>query len=187
RGRTVIGRERVFEALKNLSAGHLAESDEATAIDVGRHLGARWILAGGYQKVGGLIRITARVIDVRTGEMVKTVKIDGRIADIFDLQDKIVYELSQGLNLSLNTSEIDAIERDETQSVEAYEQFSRGLMNLRTASRDALDRGIYFFEKAIEIDPNYANAWAGLGAIYDLKGSFLGLPELSLKAIEYEE
>ena len=45
----------------------------------------------------------------------------------------------------------------------------------------------YFFEKAIAIDPNYASAWAGLGAIYDLKGSFLGLPELSLKAIECEE
>jgi serine/threonine protein kinase/Tfp pilus assembly protein PilF len=187
RGLAVIGRERIFEALKNLSSGQLAQSDEVIATDLGRHLGARWILAGGYQKIGEMIRITARIIDVRTGEIVKTVKIDGRISEIFDLQDKIVYELSQGLNLSLNTSEINAIEHDETQSVEAYEQFSRGMMNLRTASRDALDRGIYFFEKAIEIDPNYANAWAGLGAIYDLKGSFLGLPELSLKAIECEE
>ncbi len=187
RGLTIIGRERIFEALKNLNSGQLSQSDEAIAIDVGRHLGARWILAGGYQKIGEMIRITARINDVRTGEIIKTVKIDGKISDIFDLQDKIVYELSQGLNLSLNTSEINAIEHDETQSVEAYEQFSRGMMNLRTASRDALDRGIYFFEKAIEIDPNYANAWAGLGAIYDLKGSFLGLPELSLKAIECEE
>jgi serine/threonine protein kinase/Tfp pilus assembly protein PilF len=187
RGLAIIGRERIFEALKNLNSGQLAQSDEVIAIDVGRHLGARWILAGGYQKIGEMIRITARINDVRTGEILKTVKIDGKISDIFDLQDKIVYELSQGLNLSLNTSEINAIEHDETQSVEAYEQFSRGMMNLRTASRDALDRGIYFFEKAIEIDPNYANAWTGLGAIYDLKGSFLGLPELSLKAIECEE
>jgi serine/threonine protein kinase/Flp pilus assembly protein TadD len=187
RGLTVIGRERIFEALKNLSSGQLAQSDEAIAVHLGSHLGARWILAGGYQKIGEMIRITARINDVATGEILKTVKIDGRIAEIFDLQDKIVYELSQGLNLSLNTSEISAIEHDETQSVEAYEQFSRGMMNLRTASRDALDRGIYFFEKAIEIDPNYASAWAGLGAIYDLKGSFLGLPELSLKAIECEE
>ena len=140
RGLAVIGRERIFEALKNLSSGQLAQSDEVIAIDLGRHLGARWILAGGYQKIGEMIRITARVIDVRTGEIVKTVKIDGRIAEIFDLQDKIIYELSQGLNLSLNTSEIIAIEHDETQSVEAYEQFSRGMMNLRTASRDALDR-----------------------------------------------
>jgi TolB-like protein len=119
RGLTVIGRERNFEALKNLSSGQLAQSDEAFAIHLGRHLGARWILAGGYQKIGEMIRITARINDVATGEIVKTVKIDGRISEIFDLQDKIVYELSQGLNLSLNTSEISAIEHDETDSVEA--------------------------------------------------------------------
>jgi tetratricopeptide (TPR) repeat protein len=184
-GLTVMGRERIFEALKTLGSGALAESEEGAFIDVGRRLGVRWILSGGYQKIGESIRITARVIDVGSGEAVKSVKIDGNISDIFDLQDKIVYELSAGLNHHLNTSEIQDIEADETQSVEAYENFSRGMMNLRTASRDALDRAIHFFEKAVEIDPKYADAWAGMGAIYDLKGQFLGLPELSLKAIEF--
>src|SRR5438270_322575 len=56
RGLAVIGRERIFEALKNLSSGQLAQSDEVIAIDLGRHLGARWILAGGYQKIGEMIR-----------------------------------------------------------------------------------------------------------------------------------
>src|SRR2546423_14898565 len=67
RGLAVIGRERIFEALKNLNSGQLAEFDEKFAIDIGRTLGATWILAGGYQRIGELIRITARVIDVRTG------------------------------------------------------------------------------------------------------------------------
>ena len=187
RGLAVIGRERIFETLKNLSSGQLAEFDGKFAIDIGRTLGAAWILGGGYQKIGEMIRITARVIDVRTGEAIKTVKIDGKIAEIFDLQDKIVYELSQGLNLQLGHSEISEIERDETQSVEAYEHFSRGMINLRTGSRDSLDRAIHFFEKATEVDPGYASAWMGLGAVYDLKGSFLGIPELSHKAIELEK
>ena len=187
RGLSVIGRERIFEALKDLNSGQLAELDEKIGIDIGRSLGAAWILAGGYQRIGEMIRITARLIEVSTGEIVKTVKIDGKITEIFDLQDKIVYELSQGLNLHLGTSEITEIERDETLSVEAYENFSRGMMNLRTGSRDSLDRAIHFFEKAIQIDPNYASAWTGLGAIYDLKGQFLGIPELSHKAIELEK
>jgi tetratricopeptide (TPR) repeat protein len=170
-----------------LNSGQLAELDEKFGIDIGRSLGAAWILAGGYQRIGEMIRITARLIEVSTGEIIKTVKIDGKIAEIFDLQDKIVYELSQGLNLQLGTSEITEIEQDETRSVEAYENFSRGMMNLRTGSRDSLDRAIYFFEKAIELDPNYASAWTGLGAIYDLKGQFLGIPELSHKAIELEK
>jgi serine/threonine protein kinase/tetratricopeptide (TPR) repeat protein len=185
KGLSVIGRERTFEILKGLATGSLADSEEAVAIDIGRRLGARWILGGGYQRMAEMIRITARVIDVSTGEVVRTVKIDGKIAEIFALQDKIVYELSQGINLTLGSSELTEIERDETHSVEAYESFSRGMINLRNGSRDSLDRSIYFFEKAIELDPNYAGAYAALSAAYDLKGSFLGIPELSVKAIEF--
>jgi non-specific serine/threonine protein kinase len=185
KGLSVIGRERTFEILKGLATGSLADSEEAVAIDIGRRLGARWILAGGYQRMAEMIRITARVIDVSTGEVLRTVKIDGKIAEIFALQDKIVYELSQGLNLEIETSELSEIERDETQSVEAYESFSRGMINLRNGSRDSLDRSIYFFEKAVELDPDYAAAYAALSAAYDLKGSFLGIPELSVKAIDF--
>lgn len=187
RGLSVIGRERTFEVLKDLQTGALNDFDESVAIDVGRRLAASWILGGGYQRMGEMIRITARVIDVNTGEVVRTVKIDGKISEIFNLQDKIVYELSQGLNLELGTSEISEIESDETQSVEAYESFSRGMINLRTGSRDSLDRAIYYFEKAAEMDPNYAGAWAALSAAYDLKGGFLSIPELSHKAVEFAE
>lgn len=183
RGLSVIGRERMFEVLKNLGSGHLADFDEAFAIELGRRLGAAWILGGAYQRMGEMIRITARLIDVATGALIKTVKIDGNINGIFELQDKIVYELSQGLNLQLGSGEISEIERNETVSVEAFENFSRGVMNLRTGSRDSLDRAIYFLEKAIELDPNYAGAHAMLGAAYNLKGDFLSIPELQNKAI----
>ena len=187
RGLSVIGRERTFEALKDLSTGALKDFDESIAIDIGRRLAASWILGGGYQRIGEMIRITARVIDVSTGEVIRTVKIDGNIKEIFSLQDKIVYELSKGLNLELGTSEITDIEADETKSVEAYESFSRGMINLRNGSRDSLDRAINYFEKAAEQDPNYAGAWAALSAAYDLKGGFLSIPELSHKAVEFAE
>ncbi len=185
RGVSVIGRERIFEVIKNLATGQLSEFDEMLAINIGRRLNAAWIIGGGYQRIGELIRITARFVEVETGALIKTVKINGKITEIFELQDRIVYELSQGLNLHLGTSEITEIERDETKSVEAYEHFSRGMMNLRMGSRDSLDRAIYMLEKAAEVDPNYARAWAALGAAYDLKGSFLSIPELSYKAIDF--
>lgn len=187
RGISVISRERIFETLKNISSGPLKELDDQLGIDLGRKLGAAWIISGGYQRIGEMIRITARFMEVETGALAKTVKIDGKISEIFDLQDRIVFELTQGLNLELGTSEISAIERDETRSVEAYENYSLGMMNLRLGSRDSLDRAIYLLEKASEIDPLYARAWAALGAAYDLKGSFLSIPELSHKAIEFEK
>jgi serine/threonine protein kinase/tetratricopeptide (TPR) repeat protein len=187
RGLSVIGRERTFEVLKDIQTGALNDFDESVAIDIGRRLAAAWILGGGFQRIGEMIRITARVIDVTTGEVIRTVKIDGKISEIFNLQDKIVYELSQGLKIELGTSEIDEIEAYETQSVEAYESFSRGMINLRNGSRDSLDRAIYYFEKAADEDPNYAGAWAALSAAYDLKGGFLSIPELSHKAVEFAE
>src|SRR5262249_44749877 len=114
KGLSVIGRERVFEVLKNLGSSPLSDvDDDAVAIEIGRRLGTSWILGGGYQRISDLIRITARVVDVATGTVARTVKIDGKITEIFALQDKIVYELSQGINLQLASGEIKEIESHE--------------------------------------------------------------------------
>jgi tetratricopeptide (TPR) repeat protein len=183
-GLTVIGRARVYDALRNLSSD--IRLDDSLAIDVGRRLGATWVVVGGFQRLGELVRITANFIDVATGEVRKTVKVDGRIGDIFALQDKIVYELSQGLNLALEGSEIAGIERRETRSVEAYESYARGMMNLRLATRDSIERALSAFEDATRLDPEYAMAWAALGGAYELKGSFLAIKDLVVKGVEME-
>ncbi len=183
-GLTLIGRARVYDALRNLSSG--TQLDESLAIDIGRRLGATWVVVGGFQRLGELVRITANFVEVGTGEVKRTVKVDGRIGDIFALQDKIVYELSQGLNLALRGTEIAGIERRETRSVEAYESYARGMMNLRLASRDSIERAISAFEDAIQHDAEYAMAWAALGGAYALKGSFLSIGDLIRKGVDME-
>ena len=134
-----------------------------------------------------MIRITARVIDVNTGEVVKTVKIDGDIKEIFALAGQDRLRAEPGSEPRAWHFRDHRNRAEETQSVEAYESFSRGMINLRTGSRDSLDRAIHYFEKAAEMDPNYAGAWAALSAAYDLKGGFLSIPELSHKAVEFAE
>ena len=185
-GLTVIGRERVFDTLRHLGSSAAGQLDERVFIDVGRQLRATWLVAGGYQRLGEHIRITARVVDVASGTVFRTVKIDGAISEIFELQDKIIYELSRGLNVTLDDSQVAAIERKETKSVAAYEDRSRAMMNLMEGSPQAIDRAIHMLERATLRDPDYAAAWAALGTAYDLKGSFLSLPDLSKKAIEME-
>jgi tetratricopeptide (TPR) repeat protein len=185
-GLAVIGRDRIFDALRNLGSADTARMDDRFAIEIGRGLGARWIVAGGYQRSGEQLRITARFVEVATGVVRRNVKIDGRLSDIFTLQDRIVFELTQGLQLELEDPAIAEIRKPETRSVEAYELFSRGTMTMRLAARDAPDRAISLFEKALAIDPEYAEAWAGLGGAHELKGAFLNLPEHLEKAIEYE-
>jgi len=186
KGLTVIGRERIFDALRSLQSGDKGTFDDRFAIEIGRGLGARWIVSGGYQRIGDLLRITARFVEVQTGVVLRNVKIDGALAEIFALQDRIVFELTSDLHLQLAGSEIAEIQKNETRSVAAYELFSRGMMTLRMASRDAPDRAISLFEKALALDAEYAEAWMGLGGGYQLKGGFLNLPELTEKAIECE-
>src|SRR6185436_6494605 len=146
-GLVVVGRERIHEALKRLGAPG-AEADERLAVRVGRAVGARWVLSGGLQRLGDVVRVTARLTEVAGGALVRSVKIDGRVAEIFELQDRIVRELSSGLRMSLPPAD----HGDETQVVAAYEAFSKGVLNVRSESYESLDRATLFFERAIALD-----------------------------------
>lgn len=179
----VIGRAQIFELLKNVASGRDAP-DDRLAIEIGRRLGAWWVVTGAYQRIGPRIRITAQVIEVLRATLLKTLKIDGGIDDIFELQDRIVFELSRSLDLKVDKVQAEAIARDETKSVEAFEAYSRGLVNMRQATRDSIDRAIALFERATELDPKYAIAWASLGGALQLKGMFLSISEFLVRAIE---
>jgi tetratricopeptide (TPR) repeat protein len=185
---TVIGTEQVADTLQRLDGdnarGRNGERD--LAIRLGRQLGATCIVTGGYQRQGNALRVTARFVDVPTGTVTKTVRLDGDITRIFALQDQIVHELTHDLDLRLHASEVLAIEEPETRSIQAYEYYSRGLVELRRAEQSSLERAIALFESAIEHDPRYASAWAALGAAYDLKAFFSGTLQFSEKAVELE-
>jgi tetratricopeptide (TPR) repeat protein/predicted Ser/Thr protein kinase len=182
-GLYVIGRTQIFELLKHVAAGRDA-SDHRLAIDIGRRLGAWWVVTGAYQRIGPRIRITVQVTEVLTASLIKTLKIDGAVDDIFALQDRIVFELSRSLDLRVGRPEAEAIEQDETKSVEAFEAYSRGLINMRQATRDSIERALALFDRATTLDPGYAAAWAAAGGAMQLKGMFLGIHDFTDRAIE---
>ena len=85
------------EAFVSLS-GTAAETDESERLvrQLGRQLGATWLVTGGYQRLGDQLRITARIIDVESGAVSTRAKIDVAVDDLFMLQDQIVAELTAG-------------------------------------------------------------------------------------------
>lgn len=184
-GLSVIGRERVYETLRRLGVDSESEVDTTMANSIGREVGARWILTGGYQKIGEMLRITARVVGVESGEVLRTVKIDGQMKDIFDLQDKIVYELSQDLDLSLKSGEREGIEQKETEVLEAYEAASKAEAMLMSGDKDAVEEAVKLLAQAISLDPKYARAYAGLGYAYTLQGQFFAKPEMLGTGVEF--
>jgi tetratricopeptide (TPR) repeat protein/predicted Ser/Thr protein kinase len=178
-GLVVISRERIAEALRK--RGGAGEGvDDIVAAQVGRAVGARFIVTGGYQRQGESVRVTSRITDLLTGEVTRTVKLDGSMGRIFELQDRIARELTAGLQ---PVAELPIAETDDTRVVEAYEAYNKGLMNLRTESHESLDRAIVFFERAVAADPGYALAHLRLGSAIDTKGAYLGMPELHERAV----
>ena len=91
---SVVGREALADALPS-TADSFADAEQA-AIRVSRRLGARWLVTGGYQRVGDQVRITARVVNTESGRIATVVKVDGAVSEIFELQDQIVAELGNG-------------------------------------------------------------------------------------------
>jgi TolB-like protein len=176
-GIEVWGRERLRETLRRvgIEAGELQPED---AVQVGRMAGSRWVLAGAFQRLGDSVRVTARVVEVETGRVLKAIRQDGSLEDIFQLQDRIVADLSAGLRRSVAAAQ----EGDETHVVAAYEALSRGLLNIRNDSYESLERAILHFERALSLDPDYVRALVELGAAYAQKGDYLAAPEMYERA-----
>jgi DNA-binding winged helix-turn-helix (wHTH) protein/Flp pilus assembly protein TadD len=150
----VVDRGRVTEAIRRTS-GSLQE--------VSADLDAPLAVVGSYQRNGDRIRITARVVNVRNGEALADAKVDGLLADIFELQDRVVAQFSTELGVSA-----DVIARRggarETPSLEAYRAFTEGWLQLETLDIRETPRAIAKFERAITIDPRYALAYTGLAS-----------------------
>lgn len=175
----VAARDRVHEALRRLGIGE-ESIDEQAALKVGREIGARFVVAGAYQRSADAVRVTAAILDVASGRTQATVKEDGRISDIFELQDRIAQRLKTSLSPDVAPSRVT---RAETEVVAAFEALSKGLLNQRLETYEGLERSVIFFERAISLDPRYVRAHVELGASYASKADYLALPELHERAI----
>ncbi len=188
---SVVGRELIYDVLRRWNADQQSDFDEKFATRVGREVGARWIVVGGYQRFGEQLRITARFVEVETGEIIKTVKIDGPMNDIFALQDKIVYELSRDLDLGLATDERTDIAERETEVMEAYEAYIKSTALIFQGTAQGVEAGLQMLDRAIALDPRYAQAYVGKAYALTLRGQFLNdnamleeAARLAQKAIE---
>ncbi|MEE8524348.1 MAG: hypothetical protein V3T72_10490, partial [Thermoanaerobaculia bacterium] len=189
-GLTVLGREQVQAALRAAreQSGRSADDQEA-AIDVGRRLGACAVVLGGVQRLGDRLRITARGVDVRSGEVLHVVKLDGGVDELFTLQDRVVRELAAGVARRKPDSPTPLtadVERPPggPPSLEAFESFSRGIEQFRAASSASLKRAISLFERAVELHPTYVLAWALLAGARQTLGSNQARRELIELGVE---
>ena len=102
---SVVGREALLDEISaaGLDPGWTGTGDaERVAREASRRLGAAWLVAGGYQRMGDRMRITARLVDTGTGAVAAGVKVDGAFEDLFALQDQVVQELDAAFDAAAN-------------------------------------------------------------------------------------
>ena len=129
---------------------------------VGRELGVRYVLEGSVRKAGSRVRITGQLIDSTTGEHVWADRFDREMADIFALQDEVTQSVISAVEPSLRSAEIARKNNVPTRNLNAYDLYLRALAELGPFTKDSLQAGEALLRQAIEIDPNYSDAWASL-------------------------
>jgi serine/threonine-protein kinase len=139
--------------------------------EIGQELNVSAVLTAGFIHAGERFRVTAQLIDVASGELLWSDRIDTAASDIIALQDTIARRIVEGLRVELSPDEQSGISKASTQNPAAYEQYLRGRdlfarFIFRTLSREDCDAAIAHFQRAIELDPNFALAHDGIGACY---------------------
>jgi len=151
--------------------------------EAGKELRVHAVLSAGFLRAGEKLRVTAQLLDVESGDILWSDRIDAEGSDILALQDGIAQRILEGLRLELTDLEAEKLGKRATDNPEAWEEYLRGRDNFgrfifRTLDAEDCDAAIANFKHAIELDPHFALAYSGLGACYAnrvFKG--LGEPE----------
>jgi serine/threonine-protein kinase len=139
---------------------------EQDAIETGRSLDVASVLEGSIQRWGDKIRVNVRLIKVADGTMLWTETFDEKFTDIFVVQDAISSRVAKALALRLSGEEKTTVEKRFTNSAEAYAFYLRGRYHFFKITEPEIRTGIAFYEQAIQVDPNYALAYAGMADAY---------------------
>ena len=152
-GLQVVTREQMVAAWSGQE-----KRDEAAALAVGRRLGLDYLITGAFQKLGERIRITGQMLDVAGNRVAGAIKLDGDMADIFDLQDRVLESLLAGARLPVASGGLADARPRKTGQLAAYELYSRAKGLLLHMGVAAFDEAEIHLREALKLDPDYAVA-----------------------------
>ncbi len=157
--------------------------------NVCRELGVKFALEGSIRKVGNRVRVTAQLIDGFDGGHLWAERYDRDLTDIFEVQDDVTQQIVAALKVTLSEAEKSLIVDGGTKDVNAHDFFLRGreLLNGLKKDREMFDQATACFVRAIEVDPNYAAPYSGLGMVHilDYQNHWSDAPESSLGQAEH--
>ena len=152
---------------------------------VGRDLGVRSVLEGSIRRAGNRVRITAQLIDATNGVHLWADRYDRDLTDIFAVQDDVTRRIVDALKVTLSPAEKARHADSGTNNIDAYDYFLRGreLLLGKTNTRVTFEQSTKFLKRALELDPSYSKAYAGLSMAYslDYQNRWSDDPDISLR------
>ena len=155
-----------------------------TAPQVGQELNAAYVLSGSLRRAGNRLRITTQLVETRTRHAVWAERYDRQMEDVFAIQDEIAQSIAAALKVMLTESEKQAIAKAPTADVKAYDYYLRGRQFFYQFRRRGYDFARQLFTRAIEIDPGYARACAGVADCYSYLYMYWEASEANLQAAD---
>jgi TolB-like protein/Flp pilus assembly protein TadD len=162
---TKLSKIQAIDVASHSSVSAVKVSDKSAA-EIGRALGVRYLLEGSVRKAGDQVRINVHLIDSTTGFQVWADDFVGEMKDVFSLQEQTALKIAESLNLKLSPQEHQAIQHRYTQNPQAYDAYLRGHALVQYSDqRDKVEAARRDFEEALQSDPDYPLALAGLSFV----------------------
>lgn len=162
--------EEIINALTKIKALRVAARTSSFAFkgknqdigEVGRKLKVNTVVEGSVRKAGNRLRVTAQLVNVANGYHLWSERYDRQLEDVFEIQDQIAENIVRALRVVLGEDEKRAIEKTPTENVQAYEYYLRGRQAFHQFRRSSMQYARRMLDRAIEIDPNFVRAHAGI-------------------------
>ena len=136
-----------------------------TAGQIGKELGASYVLVGSLRRAGNRLRINAQLVDAATDFPTWSERYDREMADVFEVQDEIASKIAAALRITLSPQEQEALAAKPTENLHAYDLYLRGRNFARRVGRQDMQFALQMYENAVALDPNFAVAHAAIANV----------------------
>ncbi|MBN2409550.1 MAG: tetratricopeptide repeat protein [Candidatus Aminicenantes bacterium] len=162
------------------------QGKETDVREIGKKLNVENVLEGSVRKAGQKLRITAQLISVTDGYHLWSERFDREMSDVFAIQDEIAEAVADKMKMGLSGGRSEGVPRRYTENIEAYNLYLKGIYWRRMLTVDRVSKSVEYFRRAIQKDPGYALAYAGLAYAFLVLHSYSPTPQKDLypKALE---
>jgi TolB-like protein/DNA-binding winged helix-turn-helix (wHTH) protein/Flp pilus assembly protein TadD len=143
--------------------------------EIARELNVDAIIEGSVLQSGGNVRVTAQLLDARQDRHLWAASYERQLTDVVGLQGQVAQAIAEQVKASLTPQEHTSLARQRPVNPDAYQAFLRGRFFWNKRRRDAVEKAIGYFQQAIQLQPDYARAWAGLAGCYMSLGGDMGV------------